>query len=154
MNSHEAIAQAVNKNFPDVAKALHKSTSLLHKWCEPSADWSDSGTYNPLDRLETIIETALKLRTPTSDAYAPIYYLAQRFNGIFIPLPKASPCANEVSNDLLKTIKEFGDLARVASDALRDGRISDVEAAVIEKEVWHLINQAGVFLQTVKEAAK
>jgi len=51
MESHEALKLAVGTDAVKMAKRLGRSSSLVHKWCEPSTDFSDSGALNPLDRL-------------------------------------------------------------------------------------------------------
>lgn len=153
MKSYEAIQKAIAGKTIEHAKRLHKSVPLLHKWMEPSTDFNDSGTYNPLDRIETIIETSLALATNPEDAVAPIQYLAERFNHIVIPVPKSTGKMEDVSRELLKAISEFGDLSKEASKSMRNGSISPTEAKRIEKEAWELIRQVSVFMQRVNIAA-
>ena len=154
MKSHEAIQAAIAGKTIEHAKRLHKSTSLVNKWMEPSTDYTDSGTHNPLDRIETIIESAISLGTPIDKAFAPVHYLAQRFGLIVIPTPPASGAAGEVSHELMRTVKEFGDLAQQASQAMDDGRITPQEYDAIDREAWHLIQQTCSFLRVAKAAAR
>lgn len=154
MKSYEAIGRAVAGKTVEHAKKLHKSVPLLHKWMEPSTDFNDSGAYNPLDRIETIIESSLSLGTPPDDAAAPIQFLAERFNYILIPIPKTTDSLEVISQELLKTCSEFGDLSRVASRALIDKRLRGSEAAKIEKEAWDLIRQVAVFVQRVNDCTR
>jgi hypothetical protein len=149
MRSFEAINKAISGNTVEVAKKLHLSTSLIRKWQEPTADFDDSGAYNPLDRIEEIIDTSIKCRVPEEDALAPIQYLAEKYNLIIIPIPKTTDKPSEIQKELLKTITEFGELAQAASNALLDGKITRAETRRIEKEAWELIRQVAIFTQKV-----
>jgi hypothetical protein len=153
MKSFEALQKAINGKTVEHARNLHLSTSSVSKWQEPSTDFTDSGSYNPLDRIETIIGTALALGNKEG-AFEPINYLARRFCGVFIQLPEAVGCANEVTHQLLKTVENFGCLSREASRALEDGRITPRECDLIEKEAWNLIQQTVLFMQKAKEIAR
>lgn len=152
MKSFEAIQTAIKGKTVEFARKLGLSTSLVNKWQEPCTDFTDSGALNPLDRIETIIEESQRQGNP--DAMAPILYLAERFNLSIIPIPKENNCLSKISQELLKTIKEFGDLAKASSQALQDGRITVKEAKAIDTEVWKLIRQVTAFNEAVKRASK
>lgn len=154
MKSYEAIQKAVDGKTIEHAKALHKSTSLVHKWQEPSADYTDSGSHNPLDRIETIIRTSLSLGNQPDIAFAPIQYLAEQFNLALIPIVHVKYQHSDLRQELLKTVAEFGDLAKAASQAMKDSKLTKREAAYIQKEGWDLIRQAVAFVEKVKETAK
>jgi hypothetical protein len=155
MKSFEAIQKAIKGKTVDFAKRLGLSTSLIGKWQEPSTDYTDSGAYNPLDRIEMIIEKSLEMGNPREDAFAPIHYLAEKFHLITIPIPAAHAQTNtEASEELLKTITEFGHLAEEASIALADGKISAREYLKMEKEGWELIRQVAIFMQKAKQGIR
>lgn len=154
MKSYEALNRCINRKTVEHAKNLQLSTSLLHKWQEPSTDFTDSGALNPLDRIEALIEKSISLGTRKEDALAPVQYLAERFGLIVIPVPEVEPDVGKVSVELLKAIEEFGDLAREASAALRDGRITYAEFDRINREAWELIRQVAVFLQKAEMAVR
>jgi len=154
VKSYDAINRAINRQTVEHARRLHVSTSLVHKWQEPSTDYTDSGAYNPLDRIETIIETALSLGVSPADALAPLYFLAERFGQIVIPIPKTEYNASAASGELLKTVQEFGDLASEASKALQDGKITWQEYDRINREAWELIRQVAVFLRVVESSVR
>jgi hypothetical protein len=149
MRSFEAINKAISGNTVEVAKKLHLSTSLIRKWQEPTADFDDSGAYNPLDRIEEIIDTAKKCKVSEEDALAPIQYLAEKYNLIIIPIPKTTEKPSEIQKELLKTISEFGELAKAASSALLDGKLTRSEIREIEREAWELIRQVAIFTQKI-----
>lgn len=154
MKSYEAIEKAVARKTVEHAKRLRKSTILVNKWMEPSTDFTDSGTLNPIDRIETIIETSLALGGTPEDAFAPIQYLAERFGLIVIPVPEATGQLEDVSQEMLKVCREFGHLTQETAKDLLDGKLSKKEAARIDKEAWELIRQVAAFIEEVNATAK
>lgn len=148
MNTFDAIKRAIAGETLIHSKALHLSVSSVNKWQEPSKDFDDSGSYNPLDRTETIIETSIKLGTPREDALAPIQYLASVFNCLLIPLPNETPTLKNMHTELAALVKEFGHLMERSADAMADGRITADELKAIEHEAQHLQYRLGLFLQT------
>lgn len=154
MKSFEAFQESIGRDTVEHAKRLRLSLSAVSKWKEPSEDYTDSGSLNPLDRVETVIETALALGRRREASLAPIYFLAERFNLIIIALPKPGCALSDLTANLLKTIEEFGDLTREAGQALADGEIRKEEARRIEKEGNELIRRTAEFIARAKEMAK
>ncbi|MHC1697739.1 MAG: phage regulatory CII family protein [Geobacteraceae bacterium] len=150
MKSYEAMERCIGRNTVAVAKAIQKSVSLVGKWKEPALDFTDSGTLNPLDRLESVIRTAIIEGQSKDDAMAPILYLAQRFNFMVIALPDTNNHANDIVRQSHKCIKEFGDYISTFSDALLDGRITPSERKSIEKEGFQAIQQIMTVLQMIE----
>lgn len=151
MESWEAIRLAVGTDNVKVAKRLGRSTSLIHKWCEPASDFSDSGALNPLDRLEMVMEVALREGRPARDALAPIYYLAQRFDGMFLPpVPKSLESA-DFARQLCKVMKETGEAVSEAAEALEDGVLSAIERRQTGKALHEAIAELSVFLRMIEE---
>ncbi len=151
MKTYEALHAAIAGKTIEHARALHLSASLVGKWQEPTADWTDSGAHNPLDRIEAIIETAIK--QGNKDALAPIQYLAEKFGLLIIPVPKPNGCMADVSLELMRTVKEFGEMASVASAALEDAKLTRKEAEQIRKEAFELMRQVAAFDKKAHEAA-
>lgn len=150
MKSYEALEKVIGRKTIEFAKRLRLSSSLVHKWTEPSTEWTDSGALNPLDRIEHIIEIALTLGVPQEDAFAPLKYLTERFGFILVSLPETKETKSIITpKDLAKIIKEFGEVVESASKALDDGKITPREAIEIEKEAWELIRQVASFVQRV-----
>lgn len=151
LKTHEALNRAIGGQTAAHAFELHLATITVNKWQEPTGDWSDSGAFNPLDRLEKIIETALKLgRVSPDDACAPIEYLAQRFGRILLPLPPQSIEPSELQKALLATIKEFGELAAASSKALEDGRLSRIECTCIIDEAYQVLATVGTYTKFIE----
>lgn len=148
MKSYEALERCIGRNTVAVAKALHRSVALVHKWKEPTTDFSDSGALNPLDRIETTIRTAMAEGQGRAAALAPVEYLAQRFGLCVVTLPESAalPSLLRCSH---RSIKEFGEFIAELSGSLEDGRISPTERRRIEKEGLEALQQIAVILQLV-----
>lgn len=149
MKSYEAFQAAIRGKTVEFARKLGLSTPLIHKWQEPSTDFTDSGALNPLDRIETVIEEAQRQGNP--DAFAPVHYLAERFGLVIIGDVNGPLCLNELTKELLHTSKEFGELAAAASKALEDHKLNRNEIKEIKKEGWELIRQTASFLRKIEE---
>lgn len=153
MHSYEAMQDAIQGKTVEHAKALGVSGSLVGKWQEPHIDFTDSGAYNPLDRIATVVETALRLEVPRSKALSPVYYLNHRFNLVCFQMP-APGDGSTVNDALIQTIKEFSDVAQATSESLMDGRISNLDAKKIIHEGQEAIRAIGALLHIVKEAIR
>jgi len=151
MKTYEALQRCIDGKTVLHARELHLSTSSLSKWQEPTLDFSDSGAFNPLDRIEKIVETSLKLGTAQEDALAPIQYLAQAFNSILIPLPKETPTLKNIHFQLYETVKKFGGLMEKSAQAMADGRITPAERQDLEVAGHHLLHHVGTLLQLFQE---
>lgn len=154
MQSHEALAVAIDHKTIEHAKRQRKCSSLVHKWQEPHTDFTDSGTTNPLDRIELIIETSLSLGTSPDKALAPVHYLAERFGLVVLSVPCDKTTVHSCEKELLRVIEEFGELARESSHALADGKIRRKESESIETEGWETIRQIARFIKRAQEAVK
>lgn len=156
MNSYKAMDLAVGKDRIEHAKALRKSKELVSKWTEPHADFEDSGTISPLDRVETVVATSLRLaNVPRSHSLAPVAYLAHQFHCLLVPLPENHhPSLSDLSTQLSCTIKEFGDLMSVSAEAMADGRITPNELRNVERLALELVSDVGMFTRMLAEASK
>ena len=153
MKSHSSIQTAINGKTSEHAKALHLSPILLYKWQEPCEDYTDSGCYNPVDRVETIVEKALSLGTSLDKALAPVQYLNERFGLVVLSLPAEKATVNTCEKELLHVIEEFGDLARESAKVLADGKLRRSEFEKIEKEGWEVIRKIAGYIKRVEAAA-
>lgn len=152
MQSYEALQRAIAGKTIEHAKRQRKSTSLINKWQEPATDFTDSGTTNPIDRVETTIETALSLGIQREDALAPIDYLEHRFGRVGIDLPAPDVCNGELTQDLIRMIGRFGDLTKKSAQHLADHRITRAEWVEQEECGMVLVRQIVGYLQHVKSA--
>lgn len=151
MESWEALKRAIGGETVRHAKRLRLSTSIVNKWQEPSSDFTDSGALNPLDRIEEVVAKALELGRDPRDAFAPLYYLAQRFHGVFLPPVARSARDAELGRRLCETIKEFGDFAGEMSTGLMDGRLSPSERRRAAKEGHEAIHAIAEIIRMMEE---
>lgn len=135
--SFEALEETIRRDTVEVAKALHQSLSLVSKWKEQPAtdeDFQQSGARNPLDRIETIINTIKRI--DPERAHVPIKWLCARFG--FMP-PVKMPEGVKGDKDILKAIlawnEEFGETCVEISAAMKDGKITPGEVKKIDKEL-------------------
>lgn len=151
--SYEALEETIRRDTPEVAKALHQSLSLVSKWKEQPAtdeDFQQSGARNPLDRIETIINTIERI--DPERAHVPIKWLCARFG--FMPpvrMPEGAHTDTDIIQAILDWNREFGDVCEVISKSLKDKKISPMEYKEIFKEFRETF-QAGLTLLQLLEA--
>jgi len=124
MQSHELLREVFQKSSAkQVAADLGLSLSMIYKWAEPD-DGTGSGTVNPLDRVEALLNCTQDRRL--------VQWICQRAGGFFILNPKCHrphpsfliPATNEI-------VQEFADLLAVIATAAADNQITQKESAVI-----------------------
>jgi len=152
MESFEALNKCIGKHTREVAKRLRVSAVLVYKYQEPHNDFTDSGSINPIDKLNDIVNVA-KECGQGEDAMEPIYFLAAKHGLTCIHLPQVNT-PEGVGPELLKVIKEFSDVAQATASALSDNRISPPEAKKIEREGNEAIRAISTLLSVVKESVK
>ena len=121
MQSHELLREVLKKHSAkQVADDVGLSPSMIYKWAEPSAA---SGTANPLDRIEALIQSTRDLRL--------VQWICQRAGGFFITNPVNAlqpefliPATNQI-------VQEFADLLAVMAAAAADNQINSAEARKI-----------------------
>jgi hypothetical protein len=153
MKSYEALQKCIKGDTVETAKELGLSTISVNKWQEPHTDFTDSGSFNPLDRINTIINRSVRKGKTADEAYAPLYYLAEEHKHVCIPLPECK-CLDDLNRELHESIKEFGHMVSAASEAMLDGRISRMEFKRIEDEGNDLIRHVSAFIIKAKESIK
>lgn len=153
METYLSLKKCINGDTVGTAKELGLSTITVNKWQEPHTDFTDSGSYNPLDRINTIIHRSVRKKNPPDRAYAPLYCLALEHGFVCITLPRAND-HDMVNIELVKSIKEFADLAGETSEALKDGRISLDDARKIEIEGNEALRAITTLLHVVKEVIR
>lgn len=154
MDSHEAIRRAVGENAVEIAKAIGRSANLVYRWTLPTTDFSDSGAYSDLDRLTSLIEKSLSLGTSPVDAFAPIYHLAHKFGGVFLPPVPKTVRTREVAQQLCKVVKEAGDAFSVAAKALEDDKLSPNERKEILREAYEAMAEFATFARMIEGPRK
>jgi transposase len=128
MESNEVLRQALRKTSPKaVAAELGVSLSLVYKWTEPTAE-SGSGSRNPLDRLQKVIEL--------SGDKGIVRWLCQQNGGHFVENPDFDNAGiRHVLTATQEIISQFSELLSHISEAAIDQSIKKGEAEEI-REVW------------------
>jgi hypothetical protein len=151
MESWEALDMAIGKRSKAIAKRLRCSQELVYRWQQPMNDFSQSGAYNPLDRIEAVVSEA-QIQGAGDDALLPLHYLARRFNQALIPIPDVKQVNDSTTKQMLECVHEFGELAAVAADALADGKITRRERSEVVREGWQAVEALAAFLHAVEDA--
>ena len=125
MHSHELLREVFQGCSPkQVAAELGLSLSMIYKWAEPGDAALGSGSTNPLDRVDALIQCTNDTRL--------VHWICQRAGGFFIRNPKTTnphpsyliPATNEI-------VQEFADLLAVVASAAADNQITEKEAKQI-----------------------
>lgn len=132
--SYEAMARCMGGYSVEHAKALRLSTSLMNKWSEPSTDFTDSGALNPLDRIETVMKTAVETGKADDDAFAPLHYLARKMGFVAVPVDPGTVTYEDHVALLALAMGEMGDYTSKHGEALADGKVTLGESRVILRE--------------------
>lgn len=141
MKSYEAIRRMVGGHHEEIAKAIHRSANLVYRWTLPTLDYSESGAFNDLDRLEAGMRRALELGVPQVDALAPIHCLALAFGGRFLPpVPHACNLA-DLGRQLTRAMKEVSESFAMTAAALEDDKLTPAERRKIIKETYEGIHE-------------
>ena len=121
MQSHELLREVLEKcSAKQVADDVGLSTSMIYKWAEPSAA---SGTANPLDRIEALIQSTGDQRL--------VQWICQRAGGFFITNPANTPQPEFLIPATNQIVQEFADLLAVIAAAAADNQINAAEAKKI-----------------------
>jgi len=136
--SYEALNLAIGRHSGEVAKALGRSRNLVYRWQEPSGDWSDSGAWNPLDRLEAVIKTAIECGQG-DDAFEPVRWLCERFGFVAVKLPASGQADLKILRALLEEIREFGELVAAVEESIGEG--SDGGAVITRRESRRILTE-------------
>lgn len=137
MKTYEVLKKTMQGDYIEHAKVLHLSTSTLHKWTEPTVDFSDSGALNPLDRVETIIATSQALGHSPESCFAPIQYLATRFGGVYIPSIPTHNSLSELSQHVFASLKGFSELMQQVGSATSPTSESGAKISPNERKSIH-----------------
>jgi hypothetical protein len=124
MQSYELLREVFDKTTPkQVAADLGLSLSMVYKWAEPPTHAAGSGTGNPLDRIEALLNS-------TGD-HRLVQWICQRAGGFFIQNPKNVPHPHYLIPATNQIVQEFADLLHVIATATADDKITQPEAQQI-----------------------
>jgi Phage regulatory protein CII (CP76) len=124
MQSHELLREVFDQNPPkQVAADLGLSPSMIYKWAEPTDKAAGSGTINPLDRIEALLQSTGDQRL--------VQWICQRAGGFFILNPKKAPHPHYLIPATNQIVQEFADLLAVIASAAADNQITPAESRQI-----------------------
>jgi transposase len=127
MQSHEILREVFQQCSPkQVAAEMGLSLSMIYKWAEPPDPQAGSGSTNPLDRVEALLQCTKDKRI--------VQWICERAGGFFILNPKIHqphpayliPATNEI-------VQEFADLLAVIASAAADNQVTEKEAEQIRR---------------------
>jgi len=124
MHSYELLRAVFEKVAPKkVAADLNLSASMIYKWAEAPDRAAGSGTGNPLDRIEALIQS-------TGDPRL-VQWICERAGGFFIHNPKNAPHPDLLMPATNRIVQEFADLLAVTATAAADNQVTPAEARQI-----------------------
>jgi hypothetical protein len=145
MQSHELLREVFQKCSPkQVAANLGLSLSLIYKWAEPGDPAAGSGSTNPLDRIDALLQCTGDRRI--------VQWVCQRAGGFFILNPKTTkphpsyliPATNEI-------VQEFADLLAVVAAAAADNQVTERESKQIRARWEELKSVTETFVACCEE---
>lgn len=159
MKTHEAMKKAIQGDAIEHAKALRLNVRSVYRFCEPTTDFSDSGALNPLDRLETVIATSMAMGHPAEDAQAPLVYLAQRFNGTYLPGLAQHKSFPALTSQVCKTVARFGDMIESVGSSVHEksesgNDISPNELREIHSSGFDVLIAVGELMRLVEQMSE
>jgi hypothetical protein len=124
MHSYELLHEVFDKKAPkQVAADLGLSLSMVYKWAEPPNHAAGSGTGNPLDRIEALLQSTGDQRL--------VQWICERAGGFFILNPKNTPHPHFLIPATNQIVQEFADLLAVIATAAADNQINQPESKQI-----------------------
>jgi hypothetical protein len=145
MQSHELLRAVFQDTSPKkVAADLGISLSLVYKWAEPADPASGSGSANPLDRIENLLQCTRDRRLTQ--------WVCQRAGGFFIENPKLhKPHPDYLIPATNQIVQEFADLLAVIAAAAADNQITGKEAEKIRARWEDLKSVTETFVSCCEE---
>ena len=144
MKSFELLRDIFKKHgVKKIAPAMGTAVSSLYKWCQPDGGKS-AGGWNPLERVASLMRVTGDLR--------PLHWLCEQFGGYFVLNPKGKsqhPAALLPAEN--RVIHEFADLIGLITQAVKDGKITSVEARGIRAEWERLKSVTEGFVSECEE---
>jgi len=144
MQSHELLREVLKTtSAKQVSADLNLSLSLIYKWAEPD-DGTGSGSANPLDRIEQLLQSTKDERL--------VQWLCEKAGGFYIRNPKRHhahpdfliPATNQI-------VQEFADLLAVVASAAADNHIDKTESKTIRRRWEDLKSVTECFVHCCEE---
>ncbi|MCB1152456.1 MAG: hypothetical protein H6684_12550 [Deltaproteobacteria bacterium] len=124
-----------------VAADLGLGYSTVAKWQEDPESLSESGSRNPLDRLDQIRQTLVDAGRH-DEAVEPIRWLAQRAGYRLVKSSDLPDDHDSLLREVLTLAAESGDVQRIFQEAISDNIITHDEREALLKELREAQEQA------------
>ncbi len=144
MKSHNAMADAIAHDAAAMAEEMGLKPVTVRKWKESP---EQSGSVNPLERVATVIRTALSLGRPRYKALRPLYWLAAQFSMIVFPAPERGVDLAGATNRLAHLMREFGEFVSAVAGTLEHGSLTAEEYTTIRAKGAELMQALAQFLR-------
>jgi hypothetical protein len=152
MDTWHAWKITVGSYYQQVAKRLKLSTHTINKWKQPSEDYSDSGTYNPSDRLIEAVEEVLAQGHDPKQAFSVLHQICQHFGGLFFPPVKSiNPEHKELTHQSFIAMKEVSEGLATVADSLADGNITPIERRESLQQLQEGIHELAILSKLLEE---
>ncbi len=140
MRSHDLLREVFKDGNPkQIAEDLGLSLSMIYKWAEPTGE-TGSGTTNPLDRIEALIESTEDERL--------VQWISEKSGGFYIRNPETThPHPEYLIPATNRIVQEFADLLSVVACAAGDDFINKAEAKHIRDKWEQLKSVTECFVQ-------
>lgn len=146
MKVEDALYHAVH-DYPGGAGSLGPRMGLAASTLYGMANPNGGSHPWPLQRFRQVLALTGDKR--------PLNALCEENGGVFVPVGAAQENLPGALQQLATLSAEFGDVARHAADAMRDGRITPRELAAFDTQVFELIQAAaGLGMQLRADAEK
>lgn len=146
MRSYEALSEVIGRETVECAEALGLKPITVNKWKQ---DPEQSGTVNPLERVEMLTAKAVALGRGDA-AFAAVRYLCRRFGFCAVHLPAGRPEFADIADGLFSSLREHAEFAAVSAESLRDRVLTAQERNRIEREAWEAQEAIAAFLDKIR----
>lgn len=122
----------------ELARMLSVSPQLIRSWCRPPEtddEFKQTGKFNPLSRLRTLIAMIKEDDGGPDRAYPIGQYVAGLLSGVFVPTQQY--CGNvgaDAMQNIANILKETGEVI----DTFRKSWFSDTPRKITAREAAHL----------------
>lgn len=145
MKIEDALYHAVH-DYPGGVAELARRMGLASPTLYGMANPNEAGHGWTLKHIRSVLAF-------TSDK-RPLHALCEESGGVFVPLKPDATSIDGMPEQLAKLAAEFGDVARAAQDAMRDGRITPRELAHFDSQIFELISEAANTATRLRQAAQ
>jgi len=152
MNQHDALYK-VARGYPGgldaLAQCMGISVNVLRNKLAPSI----ASHYPSFEEVSAILEHCRSAGVP--DAMLPLHALLNRHGMAAFVVPVPDEVGNDdLSQTVCRVMAQVGAVAEAVSDALLDGKVTEAEADLIEKEFHGALSALGEWRERIRQRAR